>query len=86
VLTKIKHYVARGGTSLVGIAIFILMLPLTVGMMLLMILLSIAAKSTIANSQRKPGIDASTLYSQGSKVVKRRQKPPIEGSYTVIGK
>lgn len=84
-LNKIKHYVARGASSLIGTAVFIFMLPLTLSMMLLVLLLGVAAKATLANRLRKSGVDVNNIYSQAQKKASG-QKPPIEGSYTIVDK
>ena len=86
-LTKIKHLAARGLNSITAVVVFAVMLPLTLGMLLLMLLVGIATRASLRGQLRKQNTDAdrhSSVRQSTPAAANKNQKPPIEGSYTVV--
>ena len=88
VLNKITRFAIRVLSAIAGTAIFVFMLPLTLGMMMLMVLFSIVTKATPGSRLHKSPVHVSRQKKTrpSAPTADAPQKPPIEGSYTVIDK
>jgi len=88
-IERIKQYSIRALSAIAGLGLFIVMLPLTLGMMLIMGLAGIATVLAVRHRLRKSGAgvnwnnDKETFDQQTGDIL---QRPPIEGSYKVIRK
>jgi len=84
-LTKIKGYVFKGLSTIVGVCAFLLLLPLTFGMVLLTIIASVATIFSVRYQAGKSEAGFNSCVDTTSQQThEHSQKPPIEGSYTVI--
>jgi hypothetical protein len=86
-LATLKHYSHRVLTAATAATVFLFMLPLTLGMMLLMLILSIFARASLKRHLQPAGDrqqHAGGKKPRDSKPGERPQKPPIEGTYTVL--
>ncbi len=85
----IKLFVARGVSSVAAIAMFVVMLPVTIGLMLIMVVAGAATLATVRHRLRKAGVNVdwqSDNNANAEQTANHMDKPPIEGSYTVIQK
>lgn len=87
--TPIKQTVGKGLSALAGFALLIVTLPLTFGIMLLAVTGGIVAMLTLryrmnSAAAKRPGWHSQPDLRDSQSVAS--QKPPIEGSYTVIDK
>ncbi len=86
-LDNIKFYVAKGLSAIAAAAVFIVMLPLAIGAMLMMLFAGMAAVATLRHRVRKAH-SSGVLPENSVRPAKQnddlQQRPPIEGSYTVI--
>ena len=83
-LAKIRRATARGISSLSGVAVFVILLPITVAMMLVMLLFGFAARLLITGRLRKSMAEHADLAKAAKKPANSGQRQPIEGSYRVI--
>lgn len=85
-LTSIKHYALRGLSAVGALAMFVIMLPLTLAAMLIMTLAGIIALANIRHRLREAQQQAQwqTVDDVSSAKQTASVKPPIEGSYTVV--
>ena len=85
----IKLFIARGMSSIAAIAMFVIMLPVTIGLMLIMLVAGAATLATVRHRLRKAGVNVGWQSANDAKeqqTANNLDKPPIEGSYTVIQK
>ena len=88
-LDTIKQLMVRGMSTLAAIMMFVIMLPVTIGLMLIMLVTGAAAVATLRHRLRKAGVNVgwqNESSGSGSQSAESFEKPPIEGSYTVIQK
>jgi len=88
-LKKIRPIASRGLQSIAAILVFVIMLPVTVAMMLLMMVASISIIATLRSRSWKSNTDIgweSAVSSSVRQAKNNPQKPPIEGSCTVVEK
>lgn len=86
-LATIKHISSRVLRSVTAATVFLFMLPLTLGMMLLMLLLGIFARASLNRQLQRAGVQPQQTGGKkprNPKPAERPQKPPIEGTYTVL--
>jgi len=83
---KIRHFTARAFSTIFAFGLFILLLPVTVGLTLIMLLFSLLTLATLRSQLEKK---SATSMDQKSHTTRKQtaenlRKPPIEGSYKVI--
>lgn len=86
-IDNIKFYVTKGLSTIAAVAIFIVMLPLAIGAMLMMLFAGMATLATLRHHVRKAGTSGGlhkNVDHPAQNKYNNLQKPPIEGSYTVI--
>ena len=84
-LGKIKVYAGRGLSSLAAATMFVVMLPVTFGLMLMMLAAGVVTFITMRHRLRKNGVEIN--WPQKPTVdttTEGAEKPPIEGTYTVV--
>jgi len=79
----IKTYAIRGVSAFAAALIFIITLPLTLGVALFLLLASMITLVAVRYRLRKAGISQPYVAS-GSSDQNKSDNSPIEGSYTVI--
>jgi len=86
---SIKVFLTRTLSSIFAISLFIIMLPLTIAIAAIMLLTGLVTMATLRYQWRKrienmnSNTETVTTKPHSNESV---QKPPIEGSYTVIDK
>lgn len=88
-LNKLKNYAGKGVSSLAAAILFVVMLPITFGVMLVMVFAGMITLATVRHRMRKAGVSVNWPTGsnrQGSEPAQESQREPIEGSYTVVQK
>ena len=84
-LGKLKLYTRKGLSSLAAAAMFVIMLPVTLGLMLMMLMAGLVTFIAMRHRLRKSGIEINWPQKPtGGATTEDTLKPPIEGTYTVI--
>jgi len=86
---SIKIFLTKALSSVIAISLFIIMLPLTIGISVLMLFTGLITFATLRYQLRKRVTNTnnnSETQATKSQTKDAVQKPPIEGSYTVIDK
>ena len=86
---SIKSLMVRILSPIFALAVFILMLPLTAAAVIVMLFTGIVAIAVLRYRLRRTSIDPggySNIRTTTKDAQHREQKPPIEGSYSVIDK
>lgn len=87
--TPIKQIVAKGLSGLAAFAFLLITLPLTLGMMLLVLIGGVLTMATLRHRMNSTGYTGPARRGQPHSETSQSDsplKPPIEGSYTVIDK
>lgn len=88
-LNNIKNYVGKGASFVAAAVMFVVMLPITFGVMLVMVFAGMITLATVRHRMRKAGVSVNWPASSdrhGSESAQDNQREPIEGSYTVVQK
>lgn len=84
-LSTIKRVAQRTLSTVIAFTVFLFMLPLTLGMMVLMLVVGFAAKATLGRQLKKYQAAADRATETSSpRHPGAAQKQPIEGSYTIV--
>ena len=83
---KIKRFVARAFSAVFGLGLFIVLLPVTVGLTLVMMLIGLITLTTLRYQVEKKTVNDTdpNSHTTHKQTTKNLHKPPIEGSYTVV--
>ena len=83
---KIKRFVARVFSAVFAFGLFIVLLPVTVGLTLVMMLIGLITLTTLRYQVEKKTVNDTDLNSHTphKQTTENLRKPPIEGSYTVV--
>jgi len=83
---KIKRFVARVFSAVFAFGLFIVLLPVTVGLTLVMMLIGLITLTTLRYQVEKKTVNDTDLNSHTThkQTTENLRKPPIEGSYTVV--
>ena len=88
-LNKLKNYAGKGVSSVAAAIMFVVMLPITFGVMLVMVFAGMITLATVRHRMRKAGVRVNWPTEgnrQGSEPAQESEREPIEGSYTVVQK
>ncbi len=89
-LGTIRQYAGNGLSAIAAAVAFVVMLPVTIGLMLIMLLAGAVTLATVRHRLlQKSSASADWPHPAGKPDAgpeSKRQNPPIEGSYTVISK
>jgi len=83
---KVKLFAARVFSAILAIGLFILLLPITIGVTVGVMFVGLVTLATLRYRLGKKSMDAAGLNSHTTRdqTAENLHKPPIEGSYKVV--
>jgi len=83
---KVRQFAVRALSAIFTLGVFILLLPITVGLTLVMLFGGLVTLATLRYQLRKKPADVAkpNCATERTQKTEKLSRPPIEGSYTVI--